>query len=709
MFGKRPNAKKPAEGLINKFQESFSDVVRPTTSKPPARPAINENFLNHDTAAQPNPSLRFTPFLDDLALPSPRNQAYQEYMSGGSNTVFHGPAGDLHTPSVETKLITPNTLLERFAVTPLHRNNIDTIYGNLDPQYFVQDPQGTTLGNPSAAYPPSAFVHSNIIDGFVNDSSEQLPPVYGDDLGHFASQLISPGTVFPKVERSPSYGHADFRYNVTLNTPTAMIHNPNDAPVTYLNKGHTYSLSITDSRPPPWTEGLVKYRTSIRISFEESDHASSPAACWSLWKDSRSREVLQTNGILKAVEMVDLGKRNEGQIYPIQLDRTSLDGFCVTWLGDPSKGPPGCTIGVRFNFLSTDFSHSKGVKGAPLRLCAKTETAMPGTAELSFCIVKLFRDHGAERKMFNDVSQLTKAIEKRKQDFDKAQNGSDSLGKRKRGSRSVYSSDQLDNQFKAQLENNMDAELARMQSIFKSNRPVSRFCLAGEKQDDPDLFPIRLVDEGLQRTEQLQPVVQTVTPPSTLSSSSRDLSHSSADVQQPKSHRDPSNHQRNDCSGSSNISSGNTGSEEPSEHATTPQTDPATSVLSNEDAGPMQDDSNSKAQGQEDATRPAKCFYLRFQQNSVQQDDYHKAVYLAEPTVQELVTKISQKQKFNRDRRVDLFRVSPNGMKIILDDDVVQRIPDGQDMAVETCELATSDNMATDSGPVSSIEVRLYF
>jgi CP2 transcription factor. len=74
---------------------------------------------------------------------------------------------------------------------------------------------------------------------------------------------------------------------------------------------------------------------------------------------------------------------------------------------------------------------------------------MPDTAEMSFCIVKLFRDHGAERKMFNDVSQLKRAIEKRKQDFVKVQGGSDSLGKRKRGKYPACASDQVDNQLQA--------------------------------------------------------------------------------------------------------------------------------------------------------------------------------------------------------------------------------------------------------------------
>lgn len=123
--------------------------------------------------------------------------------------MFHGPAGDLHTPSVETNFISPNTLLEKFAVTPLHRSNTDTSFGNLDPQYFVQDPQGTNFGNLSAAYPPSAFVHSTLLDGLVNDSSEQLPPMYGNDLGDLFPQPDFPGDNFPNVERSPSHGHAE--------------------------------------------------------------------------------------------------------------------------------------------------------------------------------------------------------------------------------------------------------------------------------------------------------------------------------------------------------------------------------------------------------------------------------------------------------------------------------------------------------------------
>jgi hypothetical protein len=79
-------------------------------------------------------------------------------------------------------------------------------------------------------------------------------------------------------------------------------------------------------------------------------------------------------------------------------------------------------------------------------------------------------------------------------------------------------------------------------------------------------------------------------------------------------------------------------------------------------------------------------------------------VYLTERTAKELMAKISHKQRFSQDHIVHLFHVK-NGIKIIIDDDVVQRIPDGQDMIAEVSEI--SSTMATGGG--STIVVRLDF
>jgi hypothetical protein len=77
---------------------------------------------------------------------------------------------------------------------------------------------------------------------------------------------------------------------------------------------------------------------------------------------------------------------------------------------------------VRFNFLSTDFSHLKGVKGIAIRLYSKTELLSLGEeagisrdTELSYYKVKLFRDYGTKRKLSNNVTYINKSIDKIKQ------------------------------------------------------------------------------------------------------------------------------------------------------------------------------------------------------------------------------------------------------------------------------------------------------
>ncbi|KAJ5295993.1 hypothetical protein N7508_010814 [Penicillium antarcticum] len=608
--------------------------------------------------------LRFTPFLDDHSVLTPStNHPYQNYNPGSLNTVFHGPAGDLHTPLMESNLMTPKTLLEQFAVTPLHRNNIDPFHDTSNTQYFAQEPQTMSPGNQNAAYPPSAFVHSHVADTAATGADEATFLNNVDNGGKLNSQLVTPQYSNPP-ENYPN--HEDHQYQVTLNTPTAMVNDPKHPPITYLNKAQIYPLSVVDSRPP-LTNEIVRYRTWIRVTFDDDEQASNPAASWALWKEARGHEAYRKDGNLYAIEFVGLFQENEGQTCDhIQLEKISLDGFCVTWYSDPSTGRQGCSMGVRFHFLSTDFSHTKGVKGAPIKLCAKTETLAPGPAEISYCKVKLFREHGAERKMFNDVSQLKRAIERRRQDFVKAESGGEHLGKRKRGSRNVlYKSDkEIEDERRDQLQRNLDEELSMMQNRFYSNRSVTTFCLRGSVKDDPDRFPITREDGETQKADRFdQMTLQTLTPPSTLRSVSRNLSYNSTDHRSPKAHQEMF---------------------------------PLIPDLSMGRANAACINSNTKA--------PVACFYLRFQKSETEKDDYHTAVYLTERTAKELMAKIAHKQRFSQDHIVHLFHVK-NGMKIIIDDDVVQRIPDGQDMIAEVSEI--SSNTATGGG--STIEVRLDF
>ena len=302
-----------------------------------------------------------------------------------------------------------------------------------------------------------------------------------------------------------------------------MIRSAEEIPITYLNKGQAYTMSVFDTMALAPAASPIKYRTFVRVSFEDEQQRAKPSACWQLWKEGRgTNEAHQRGGKLLAVEYVDpnQGGDNETRRPQIELESASFDGFCVTWVPNPSTGSSDCSIAVRFNFLSTDFSHSKGVKGIPVRLCAKTEVIMPSSTESSFagepevCFskVKLFRDHGAERKLSNDVAHVKKTIEKLKQQISQAESGMATFGKRKRsgsmakpiGGRpgkivkhkrtwSVDSDGEGSGRLSA--EEDMHVKLATMQDMFTSTRPVSVLYLRGAQQDDPDLFPVHLSGE----------------------------------------------------------------------------------------------------------------------------------------------------------------------------------------------------------------------
>jgi hypothetical protein len=190
-----------------------------------------------------------------------------------------------------------------------------------------------------------------------------------------------------------------------------MVVDPNEAPESYLNKNQTYNLHIVDTTPPRFITETTKYRTFIRVSFQEQGQRLNANSVWRLWKDSRGlAETGKKHCELRAIEYAG---HNGSQML---VGREFLDGFSVTWMINPVTGLNECTIPIRFNFLSTDFTFGKGVKGTPVRLCAKTdqmnnfkESYKP---EICFCKIRVFRPHGAERKLASDSANVQKRIRK---------------------------------------------------------------------------------------------------------------------------------------------------------------------------------------------------------------------------------------------------------------------------------------------------------
>ena len=183
--------------------------------------------------------------------------------------------------------------------------------------------------------------------------------------------------------------------------------------MTYLNMSQEYILFIKDSATSSAKFTPSTYQTSIRVSFEKPHEQQNAAHQWDLWRYTRKADgTSRGNRFSKAVE---LGAYPEATIH---LQNAGVDGFSFTWT-TTLKRPFECSVPISFNFLSTDFHEAKGVEGSLLRLNVTNQEIDSGSyselvdnPQTSYCLIKVFRTHGAERKMANDYKSMKKKMEK---------------------------------------------------------------------------------------------------------------------------------------------------------------------------------------------------------------------------------------------------------------------------------------------------------
>lgn len=522
-----------------------------------------------------------------------------------------------------------------------------------------------------------------------------------------------------------------------------MIKHSDEIPVTYLNKGQAYAVSINDSLGLGPAAGPIKYRTVIRISFEDEQQRQRPSACWQLWKEGRGlAEAHQRNGKLQAVEYVDpnQGGDEDSKRPRVELEKASFDCFSVTWSPSPGSPTASCSVAVRFNFLSTDFSHSKGVKGIPVRLCAKTEIISSGTpdsppgptSEVCFCKVKLFRDHGAERKLSNDVAHIKKTIDKLKQQIAQVESGVKEVGKRKRSSgekngshrpgkvqkhKRTWSVSSQGSNGRPAVEEDLHVKLGTMQDMFTSTRPVSVLFLKGYEQDDPDTYPVSLPGEPTDLTKTSHLDRKTSWDHKTLNESTP--TNSCVVSPSPSSRSMPSDFRPNEQSNFQRPAPFDTNQQVPSndwEQLTN---------FSNRNFPEIQD-SSVKVQKEnaenslpdwidafgvdpayeappERSVKPVACFYVLIKvHGNAPENDYYKAVYLMERTLEDLIVNIAAKCEVKSTQVVRTLRINPKGLKIMVDDEVVRELPEGQDMIVEFIKVDSPAGFKQEPGSGAS-------
>ncbi|KAK5662587.1 hypothetical protein OQA88_8501 [Cercophora sp. LCS_1] len=759
MFRQRTSSQKPGDELLANFRQQFPEVAAAsssssasaaTTKTAPSNQADvaataaerpqtipHEVFRDQDpTPRASNEPWRFTPSLLDpgsfsFASFGGHPGGYYTPTPGGTNTLYHPQAGDLHTPTLSLGMGLGTPLSMPTTEGGVHSGPTSLDMGGyhhgFHPHHqfqhfnpFIQPPP------PQPSFAPSSFVHQDTgyetmdQDGSPMDSDpadERHGSIENNFRGQQSPMMSFQARQFGMAMTVPLPASAEkFRFHTALNAPTAMIKHADEIPVTYLNKGQAYSLSVVDTTPSLPIAPGTRFRTFVRISFEDEQQRHKPGVCWSLWKEGRgTNEAHQRGGKLQAVEYVEAGQLadNDDKRTRMELETSSFDGFSVIWTPGVN-GSVECTIAVRFNFLSTDFSHSKGVKGIPVRLCAKTRALPPdgmqsppdsSTApEICYCKVKLFRDHGAERKLSNDVAHVRKTIDKLKQQIAQAESGIKDFGKRKRsgasqpktsnGQRpgkiqkhkrtwSMSSASSAGGGPRVPLEEDLHFKLQTLQDMFTSTRPVSVLYLRGDELDDPDLHPVSLPGESLDlvkvesresnawRSERSSVAGSSLVSPSPSSLSLR----SQASVGGNKSHWQ-------EYQQGSDSSATRQGSDQPTKIQ---QTDGAGNLTGWIEA--LGVDSAYRPPSERPA-KPIACFYVaRHDPSSPSAHEFHRAVYLMQRTLHEFVKRVAQKWNFDPSGVTRALRVVRRGLEVEVDDDVIRELPEGQDMILEITEV----------------------
>jgi hypothetical protein len=638
---------------------------------------------------------------------------------------------------------------------------------------FVQPPP------PQPSFAPSSFMHQDT--GYETmDQGSPMESDHTDDRigsidGNFQRQtnmVAFQARQFGMPMSVPLPASAEkFRFHTALNAPTAMIKHADEIPVTYLNKGQAYSLSIVDTTPTlPIVPG-TRFRTFVRVSFEDEQQRQKPGVCWSLWKEGRgTNEAHQRGGKLQAVEYVEAGQPAEGDDKKtrIELESSSFDGFSVIWTPGVN-GAVECNITVRFNFLSTDFSHSKGVKGIPVRLCAKTHQLSPdasppgdtaaantNTPEICYCKVKLFRDHGAERKLSNDIAHVRKTIEKLKQQIAQAESGLKDFGKRKRAAggsqiKSAQNGGQRPGKIqkhkrtwsmssassagggppRVPLEEDLHFKLQTLQDMFTSTRPVSVLYLRGDELDDPDLHPVSLPGDSSGSPLDLSKITSRESTAAWRSERSSATGGGGSSFVSP-SPSSLSLHSQASMSGAGKpqwqdyqIDGGNNN---PSSSSHSHHNQP-TRVRQVDEAGNLT--GWIEALGVDSSyhpppppvKKPVACFYVarRYPNpnpihtqttnstaggegnangNGNGNRELHRAVYLSQRSLRELVVRLGAKWGFDPSRVVRTVRVlgdnnnsnnnNNRGLEVEVDDEVVRELPEGVAMTMEVVEVGST-------------------
>ncbi|XP_023288217.1 transcription factor CP2-like protein 1 isoform X2 [Orussus abietinus] len=183
----------------------------------------------------------------------------------------------------------------------------------------------------------------------------------------------------------------DCRFQYVLAAATSIATKVNEETLTYLNQGQSYEIKLKKLGDLSAYRGKI-LKSTIRICFHERRLQYTEREQMLAWQRARPGERLLEVDVPLSYGMVDVCQ-------------PSPSNNSVEFMWDPTKE---VGVYVKVNCISTEFTPKKhgGEKGVPFRI--QVETRLPGGPRLhgASCQVKVFKLKGADRKHKQDRDKI---------------------------------------------------------------------------------------------------------------------------------------------------------------------------------------------------------------------------------------------------------------------------------------------------------------
>ncbi|KAL4617012.1 hypothetical protein GN956_G21794 [Arapaima gigas] len=226
-----------------------------------------------------------------------------------------------------------------------------------------------------------------------------------------------------KYHTSPSLGADDFIYDqpavgtfqYTLEATRSLRQKQGEAPMTYLNKGQFYAITLSETGANKCLRHPIsKVRSVIMVVFSEDKNRDEQLKYWKYWH-SRQHTAKQ--------RVLDIADYKESFNTIGNIEEIAYNAISFTWdINEEAK------IFITVNCLSTDFSSQKGVKGLPLMIQIDTysyNNRSNKPIHRAYCQIKVFCDKGAERKIRDEERKQNRKKAKGQACAAQAANGKD--------------------------------------------------------------------------------------------------------------------------------------------------------------------------------------------------------------------------------------------------------------------------------------------